>query len=354
MNPTEPNSIPLESAPLGVFHFLTAGKRCRIRVFRADLTRSPETYDIVACSAFKGSYAPVSHSLIEALQRNHSISVRELSLKPEIDMKSAGCWLSAEMPGAIRRIACLEILDAGMRQAILQSGFQDSGVTTLLKSTFLTLRHLLETASDRGIPVNNIAMPVLGAGRQHIDTEYIAAPLFNQCMNMFKTIDSLTTIDFFELDTARAEKLVSMLQSMLPRADRASDSVFISYSTKQIARAHSLRDTLSGEGFSVWIAPEGIPAGSNYLREIPSAISNTKSLVLMLTQDAMLSPWVRREASSAIGAGKEMIPVQLAPFDLNEEFRFLLEGVQILPVWSFDEQTQDAIILSRLRQGRKG
>ena len=70
----------------------------------------------------------------------------------------------------------------------------------------------------------------------------------------------------------------------------------------------------------------------------------------MLTPEAMGSQWVRREASSAIGAGKEMIPAQLQNFPLNTEFSFMLDGVQILPVWDYDEREQDAIILSRVRE----
>lgn len=344
-------STPQDIPPLGTFDLYTLGKHCRIRVFPADLTKTSESYDILACSAFRGNYAPTHRTVIGALKENCSISVHHLAQEPEIDMKAMGCWLSAEIPGPFRRIACLELLELSVSVSQIRS--QVSTVTKLLKSTFLTLRHLLENADENGIPIRSIAMPVLGAGNQGIDTEYIAAPLFSQCMNMFRTIESLDTIDFYELNPSRAEKLTGIIQSLLPRADKEAPSVFISYSTRQITRAHSLCNTLKGNGFSVWIAPEGIPAGSNYLREIPSAISNAGSLVLMLTQDAMLSPWVQREASSAVGAGKQMIPVQLAPFDLTEEFSFLLDGIQILPVWSFDEQTQDAIILSRLRQGQK-
>lgn len=121
-------------------------------------------------------------------------------------------------------------------------------------------------------------------------------------------------------------------------------------SSKQMERAHALRDTLVGEGFSVWIAPEGIPAGSNYLNEIPCAISNAGVVVLMLTEEAMASPWVQREASSAIGAGKEMIPAQLKSLTLNTKFGFLLDGIQILPVYDYDDREQDARITAWVRE----
>ena len=350
MAQTEHHDASQSNTLLETFDIFVENKHCRIRVFNSDLTKCSESYDIVACSAFKGAYAPTPGTLIGALLSNLSISVAHLSHNPEINMQSLGCWLSTEISKKIHRIACIELLDWNIWLKLLYLGQQDNSISTLLKSTFLSLRHLLENASESGILIQNIAMPVLGAGNQGIDVEYIAPPLFNQCLNMFKMIGSLYTIDFYELSSSRAIKLCSILKSMLPQNKNVSSSIFISYSSKQMDRAHELRNTLLNNGLSVWIAPEGIPAGSNYLKEIPSAISNAKALVLMLTRDAMLSPWVRRETSSAIGAGKMTIPVQLKAFDLTDEFSFLLDGIQILPVWSYNEQEQDSIIISHIKE----
>lgn len=339
--------------PLSTFDMMIDGRHCRIRIFQADLTATSDSYDIVACSAFKGGYNPSRGTLIGALSANKGISVANLAGNPDINMRPLGCWLSTEIPGPFHRIACLELLEWKPPEFRSRLDIQNINVSTLLKSTFLTLRHLLETAAESGILIRNIAMPVLGAGHQGIDTEYIAAPLFNQCLNMFRMIESLNTIDFYELNPSRAVKLNTIIQSMLPQTSITPPSIFISYSSKQISRAHALSDTLTKNGFSVWIAPEGIPAGSSYLAEIPAAISNITSMVLMLTEDAMHSPWVQREASSAIGAGKEVIPAQLSPFTLSPDFHFLLESVQILKVWSYDEPTQDTLILNRLKASQK-
>ena len=334
----------LDKKSLSTFHFSLEGKHPQISVLSADLGKTPAEYDVVVCSAFKGNYEPIIGTLIGSLLYDRGISVMDLARKPAIDMKSAGCWLSSEIRGPVRRIACIELL------RLFESFSPDNGMITMLKSAFLTLRHLLENAAEQGIRVRRIAMPMLGTGSQGIDMEYIAVPLFSQCMKMFKTIDELDTIDFYTLQPERAGQLVSILQTMVSRADRNAPTVFISYSSKQIEYAHTLRDALLGEGYSVWIAPEGIPAGSDYLTEIPSAITNAGAVVLMLTEDAMQSPWVRREASSAIGAGKEIIPAQLKPFELNTEFRFLLDGIQILPLWECDERKQVTTILSIVKE----
>ena len=67
----------------------------------------------------------------------------------------------------------------------------------------------------------------------------------------------------------------------------------------------------------------------------------------------MQSHWVRRETSSAIGAGKATLPVQLNEFELTTEFQFLLDGVQILPVWSYNVEEQDCLIMERLKEKTK-
>ena len=326
------------------FQFCQEGKNQQIRVITGDLTKAPETYDVVVCSAFKGNYEPVTNTLIGALLLNRNISVRELAKKPAIDMRGMGGWISSGLEGTIRRVACIELL------GLSESFSPNNEMIAMLKSAFLTLRHLLETAVEQGTEIRKIAMPILGTGKQGIDPEYIAVPLLAQSVKMFKTIDTLDSIDFYSLNPEHAGKLAGMLRSMLSGRPGNGPTVFISYSSKQQERAHVLRDALVREGYAVWIAPEGIPAGSNYLCEIPCAISKAGAVVLMLTEDAMSSPWVQREVSSAIGAGKEMIPAQLKSFELSTEFKFLLDGVQILPVWDYDDEEQNSRILGRIRE----
>jgi len=336
--------------PLNTFDLSTGDKSCHIRIFPDDLTRTDAYYDIVVCSAYKGDYAPLYRTLIGSLLENRGISVDRLSRSPEIDQRSQGCWLSSALEGPIGRVACVELLDIPHYMRGNRDRMNDADVTTLLKSSFLVLRHLLETADDQGIPVRSIALPILGAGCQGIGTEYIAVPLFHQCMKMFATISSLTGIDFYELNPDRANKLNSVLISLLPQNNHSAKEIFISYSSKQSCRAHTLHDSLVKYGFSVWIAPEDIPAGSDYLVEIPPAISSSKAVVLMLTPDALQSPWVRREITCAIGAGKFLLPAQLNSFDLSQQCRFMFDAEQIMPVWSYSEPQQDAMISARLQE----
>ena len=60
------------------------------------------------------------------------------------------------------------------------------------------------------------------------------------------------------------------------------------------------------------------------------ALQEVDVVLLILTPDAEKSRWVQKEIGSAIGANKKLLPYQIKEFDLNNEFRFLLDGEQIM------------------------
>lgn len=104
--------------------------------------------------------------------------------------------------------------------------------------------------------------------------------------------------------------------------------VFISYSTKDVVQAETVREVLEKNSISCWMAPRDIPGGSNYTKEIPNAIRGCKIFVLILSENAQGSPWVLRELDSAVNSGKVILPFMLEDCDLNDEFNFLLTGAQ--------------------------
>lgn len=104
--------------------------------------------------------------------------------------------------------------------------------------------------------------------------------------------------------------------------------VFISYSAKEMSTAVSVRGILEKNGISCWMAPENIPGGSNYTKEIPVAIRNCQVFVLILSENAQKSQWVLKELDTAVNCGKVILPFMLEDFQLNDEFNFLLTGAQ--------------------------
>ena len=88
-------------------------------------------------------------------------------------------------------------------------------------------------------------------------------------------------------------------------------SVFISYSSKDERYIKKMTQMLEKMGITYWIAPDMIPAGSNYAREIPSAIQNCDIFLLVLSKASQQSIWVEKEIDSAIYYRKTIVPFQI-------------------------------------------
>ena len=114
------------------------------------------------------------------------------------------------------------------------------------------------------------------------------------------------------------------------------NEVFISYSTKERHQANAIRSYLQENGISCWMAPESIPTGSNYTKEIPVAIRNCKVFLLVLSEHSQKSPWVLRELDGAVNNGKYILPYLLDESPMEDEFQFLLTGCQWHPSWMED------------------
>lgn len=109
--------------------------------------------------------------------------------------------------------------------------------------------------------------------------------------------------------------------------------VFISYSSKEFGAAQAVRVMLEEKGISCWMAPDSIPGGSNYTKEIPVAIRRCKVFVMILSENAQKSNWVLKELDSAVGHNKVILPFMLENMTLTDEFSFLLSGTQWYPAY---------------------
>lgn len=126
-------------------------------------------------------------------------------------------------------------------------------------------------------------------------------------------------------------------------------TVFISYSSSDREIVNHIIHILDSMGVSYWIAPEMIPVGSNYAREIPKAIQNCKVFLLMLSAKSQESIWVEKEIDSAICYKKSIIPFQIDETPLNDMFRFYLNNVQMIP-YSKEKKQGIAALKQQLSQ----
>lgn len=124
--------------------------------------------------------------------------------------------------------------------------------------------------------------------------------------------------------------------------------IFISYSSNDLLQAETVRNVLEKNGLSCWMAPRDIPGGSNYTKEIPIAIRNSKVFVLILSKSAQGSPWVLKELDSAVNSGKVILPFMLEDCALNDEFNFLLTGAQRYSAYQKKAEAMETLI-SRIR-----
>lgn len=123
-----------------------------------------------------------------------------------------------------------------------------------------------------------------------------------------------------------------------------SGYVFISYSSRDIAFVQELVELMAQKHISYWKAPEMIPAGSNYAKEIPKAISGCEIFLLVLSQISQNSIWVEKEVDLAICNRKTIIPVQIDNEPLNDMYRFYLNNVQMICTSSGNDTDYKAII----------
>ena len=107
-------------------------------------------------------------------------------------------------------------------------------------------------------------------------------------------------------------------------------SVFISYSSRDTEFVKRIIKQLDRIGVSYWKAPEMIPAGSSYAREIPKAIQQCSVFLLVLSPTSQDSIWVEKEIDNAICNRKTIIPFEIREVVLNDTFRFYLNNVQMI------------------------
>ena len=125
-------------------------------------------------------------------------------------------------------------------------------------------------------------------------------------------------------------------------------NIFISYCAKEFAEAEMVRSVLEKNGFSCWMAPNSIPVGSSYAKEIPQAIRNCKAFLLLLSSKAQSSIWIPRELDLAVNEKKVIIPFMLEDCELLDEFNFYLIGSQRYAAYEKKAEALESLV-HRLR-----
>jgi hypothetical protein len=102
--------------------------------------------------------------------------------------------------------------------------------------------------------------------------------------------------------------------------------IFISYASKDRARAGMLAQALGARGWSIWWDRE-IPLGRSFDEVIEKALADAQCVVVLWSAVSIASEWVRNEASEAKRRGI-LIPVFIEPAEAPLAFR-LLNGADL-------------------------
>ncbi|MBO7702998.1 MAG: TIR domain-containing protein [Solobacterium sp.] len=120
--------------------------------------------------------------------------------------------------------------------------------------------------------------------------------------------------------------------------------IFISYKSDEEEYAKRVRDVLEQNGISCWMAPDSIPVGSNYMKQIPQAIENCKAMIVLVSEKSQHSTWVKNEFSQAVSKDKLVIPYVIQDCPLEDEFAFSMSTMQQVFAWKDEEAALQRIV----------
>jgi len=121
------------------------------------------------------------------------------------------------------------------------------------------------------------------------------------------------------------DKLIEHLPSFLNEAVQYY-SCFISYSSHDQEFAEQLHTDLQANGVRCWFAPEDLKIGDEFQERIKESIQLHDKLLLVLSENSMVSPWVEREVQAAFEREHRSKKLVLFPIRVDEA---VMEATQV-------------------------
>src|SRR5687767_208074 len=170
---------------------------------QADITQLDFKVDVLAISAFKGDYAPVSGTVIEALLKNCKIDLKALSRNREFDLvNSLGCWIARPVPNSkFERVLCAEMVGGRFE------------IGEIIENVFAVLSML----EMKNIEPQTLALPILGAGQQQQKASVVIQALLNSSLKYMHQSPNIRRIIFVARREVRAQELDYAMNKALGR-----------------------------------------------------------------------------------------------------------------------------------------
>src|SRR5688572_11803937 len=101
--------------------------------------------------------------------------------------------------------------------------------------------------------------------------------------------------------------------------------VFVSHSSDNRELANDLAAFLEARGVRIWIAPRDVRPGMDYSEQLQLAIESAVAFVVLVTDMANKSPYVRAETEMAFSSHKPIFPVRTTDMQPAPGLAFFLK-----------------------------
>src|SRR3954469_5473040 len=101
--------------------------------------------------------------------------------------------------------------------------------------------------------------------------------------------------------------------------------VFISHGSEDRDEAIALSDFIEARGIRTWIAPRDVRPGQDYSEQLQQAIEQCGAFVVLVTDKANSSPYVRAETEMAFSTGKPIFPIRQSEIQPAAGLAFFLK-----------------------------
>jgi len=107
--------------------------------------------------------------------------------------------------------------------------------------------------------------------------------------------------------------------------EEMSGHVFVSHGSDDRVQANELAAFVEAKGAKVWIAPRSVRPGQDYSEQLQEAIENCSAFLVLVTDKANKSPYVRAETEMAFSLSKPIFPVRLGDIKPAAGLAFFLK-----------------------------
>jgi hypothetical protein len=108
---------------------------------------------------------------------------------------------------------------------------------------------------------------------------------------------------------------------------------FVSHASEDAAIAASITEYLERSGVTCWIAPRDVTPGGDYGAEIVHGIETSAVFVLVLSENANESIFVKREVERAVSKGKPIFPIRVREVLPSRSLELFISSAHWIDAW---------------------